>query len=108
MKRKGLWALAILVFFVAPFAFAQSDTVMMEKPIYGRQAKVVSYLLDNNHYGKLHLNDSLSSAILDSYIKTLDNTKLYFLASDLVPFEKYRYQIDDLTKNEDVSPAFAI
>jgi carboxyl-terminal processing protease len=108
MKRKGLWALAILVFFVSPVAFAQSDTAMAEKPIFGRQAKVVSYLLDNNHYGKLHLNDSMSSAILDAYIKTLDNTKLYFLASDLVPFEKYRFQIDDLTKSEDVSPAFVI
>jgi carboxyl-terminal processing protease len=54
------------------------------------------------------LNDSLSSAILDAYVKALDNSKTYFLASDITTFEKYRYQLDDLTKNEDVSPAFVI
>lgn len=108
MKRQGLWASAILVFFVSSFSFAQSDTAMAVKPIFGRQAKVVSALLDNNHYGKLHLNDSLSSAILTSYIATLDNSKLFFLAGDLTQFEKYRFQIDDLTKGEDVSPAFVI
>ncbi|HEY3429117.1 MAG TPA: carboxy terminal-processing peptidase, partial [Cyclobacteriaceae bacterium] len=33
---------------------------------------------------------------------------IYFLASDIASFEKYRYQIDDLTKLEDTSPAFVI
>jgi carboxyl-terminal processing protease len=108
MKRWGLGVFAILVTVMAHSAFAQSDTSLVEKPIFGRQAKVISYILDNNHYRKLHLNDSLSSAILDAYINSLDNSKLYFLASDLASFEKYRLQLDDLTKNEDVSPAFVI
>jgi carboxyl-terminal processing protease len=56
----------------------------------------------------LPLNDSLSSAIFDSYLSTLDNSKSFFLASDIASFEKYRNQIDDLTKNENVSVAFEI
>src|SRR6185436_4359319 len=113
MKRLGLWAIAILVVVGAQSVQSQSvqvqsDTVLAEKPIFGKQAKVISYILDNNHYRKLHLNDSLSSAILDAYILTLDNSKLYFLASDIASFEKYRYKIDDLTKLEDTSPAFVI
>ena len=86
-----------------------SDTTQLKpKPVYGKEARVVSYILDNNHYRKLQLNDSLSSAILDSYISELDNNKTYFLASDIKSFDKYRFQIDDLTRNEDVSPAYDI
>ncbi len=107
MKRLGLWVMAILLS-VGQCVYGQTDTALVEKPVFGRQAKVVSQILDNNHYRKLHLNDSLSSAILDAYILALDNSKVYFLASDIASFEKYRNQIDDLTKNEDTSPAFVI
>ncbi len=69
---------------------------------------MVSYILDNNHYRKIKLNDSLSSKILDSYVKNLDNNRSYFLASDIQAFEKYRNIIDDLTRKEDVSPAYGI
>ena len=83
-------------------------TALRPKAVYGKEARVISYILDNNHYRKLKLNDSLSSAILDSYIADLDNNKTYFLASDIQSFDKYRYEIDDLTRNEDVTPAYAI
>src|SRR5690242_10419959 len=113
MKRLGLWAIAILIIVGVQSANSQSsnsqsDTTLAEKPVFGKQAKVISVLLDNNHYRRLHLNDSLSSAILDAYILALDNSKIYFLASDIASFEKYRYKIDDLTKLEDTSPAFVI
>jgi carboxyl-terminal processing protease len=107
MKRLGLWVITILLS-VGQYVHAQTDTILVEKPVYGKQAKVVTQILDNNHYRKLQLNDSLSSAILDAYILTLDNGKVYFLASDIASFEKYRFQIDDLTKQEDTSPAFVI
>ncbi len=83
-------------------------TVLKPKPIFGKEAKVVSFILDNNHYRKLTLNDSLSSVILDEYIKALDNNKTYFTSSDLADFEKYRYQIDDLTRAENVDLAYEI
>lgn len=85
------------------------DTTRLEpKPIYGKEAQVVAYILDNNHYRKIHLNDSLSSAILDRYIENLDNNRSYFLASDIAKFEKYRFKIDDLTQNQDVNIAYEI
>jgi len=105
--RLGLWVVAILLS-VGQCVYAQTDTILVEKPVFGKQAKVVSQILDSHHYRKLQLNDSLSSAILDAYILTLDNGKIYFLASDIASFEKYRNQIDDLTKSEDTSPAFVI
>ena len=85
------------------------DSIKLKpKPIYGKEAMVVSYILDNNHYRKMKLNDSLSSAILDSYCKELDNNKSYFLASDIKSFEKFRYAIDDATHSESVEPAYEI
>jgi carboxyl-terminal processing protease len=83
-------------------------TVLKPKPVYGKEAKVIAYILDNNHYRQIQLNDSLSSVILDEYIKNLDNNKTYFTAQDIASFEKYRYQIDDLTKEENVIPAYDI
>ena len=83
-------------------------TELKPKPVYGKEAKVVSFILDNNHYRKISLNDSLSSVILKEYIDALDNNKTYFTAADIAGFERYRYQIDDLTKAENVDPAYEI
>jgi carboxyl-terminal processing protease len=107
MKRNIL-LISCLLFVAAAFAQTKDTTVLKAKPTYGKEALVVSYILDNNHYRKIKLNDSLSSKILDAYIKGLDNNRTYFLASDIKSFEKYRLTIDDLTRKEDVSPAYAI
>ncbi len=37
-------------------------------------------LIENYNYKKIKLNDSISSLILDKYIKTLDPSKNYFQA----------------------------
>jgi len=91
------------------FAFnSPSDTILRAKPVYGREAKIIADILDHSHYRKLQLNDSLSSVILDEYIKNLDNSKIYFTKQDLAGFEKYRKQIDDFTRAENVDVAFDI
>jgi carboxyl-terminal processing protease len=91
------------------FAAVPADTTQIKpKPVFGKEAKVIVYILDNNHYRKIHFNDSLSSVILDEYIKNLDNNKTYFTAADVESFNKYRTQLDDLTKNENVTVAFDI
>lgn len=108
MKRITLGLLMGLMAWNA-FSSSPSDTTELKpKPVYGKEAKVIAYILDNNHYRKILLNDSLSSVILDEYIKTLDNNKTYFTADDIKSFEKYRYLIDDLTKAENVEPAYEI
>lgn len=108
MKRLFL-SLCALVWAHALFSNPAIDTLLLKpKPVYGKEARVVSYILDNNHYRKIQLNDSLSSAIFDGYLKALDNNKSYFLASDIRSFEKFRLAIDDLTRKEDVSLAYDI
>jgi carboxyl-terminal processing protease len=110
MKRLLLGAIVGFagILSAAAAAVVTDTTDLKPKPIYGKEAKVVAYILDNNHYRKIHLNDSLSSVILDEYIKNLDNAKTYFTAQDVASFEKYRNIIDDKIKAEDVAIAYDI
>lgn len=63
-------------------------------------------ILSNYHYRKTKLNDSLSSAIFDKYIDGIDHGKLYYLASDLAEFEKYRYSFDDFLQKRELDIPF--
>lgn len=108
---KRLLGVFIVAHLVCISAFANpalDTTVLKSKPVYGKEARVVSYILNNNHYRKIKLDDSLSSAILDAFIKDIDNNKSYFLASDIRAFERYRTSIDDLIQNENVEIAYDI
>ena len=111
MKKTYMLSVILIALAVShsfSFSFEADTTALKPKPVYGKEAKVMAYILDNNHYRRIHLNDSLSSSILDAYLKELDNSKTYFLKSDIDSFEKYRISIDDYTRSEDVSPAYAI
>jgi carboxyl-terminal processing protease len=111
MMKKTFFAGIISIVLLVPsllLAGIADTTQLKAKPVFGKEAKVVTYILDNNHYRKIILNDSLSSVILDSYIKNLDNNKTYFTSTDLAGFEKYRKTIDDMTRAENVTAAFDI
>jgi carboxyl-terminal processing protease len=108
MKRLMTLFFSGLLAFQAYSSNPGDTTELKPKAVYGKEAKVIAYILDNNHYRKISLNDSLSSVILDEYVKSLDNNKTYFTAEDLKGFEKFRYMIDDLTKAENVDPAYEI
>lgn len=111
MKRIFFAAILTVASWTASLGWSgiPADTTQLKaKAVYGKEAKVIAFILDNNHYSKISLNDSLSSNILNEYIKSLDNNKTYFLSSDLAAFEKYRYTIDDLTHQENVDAAFDI
>ncbi len=107
-KSIVLTVFTVLISLTLTFGQSRDTLVLQAKPIYGKEARVISFILDNNHYRRMHLNDSLSSAILDRYLNELDNNKTYFLASDIKAFDKYRFSIDDLTRNENVEPAYEI
>lgn len=81
----------------ALFELVSNDTTKALRPAshYGKEAQIVTQLLKQYHFRKTSINDSLSSVIFDDYIQSFDNNRVYFLASDIEPFEKYRYEIDD-------------
>ncbi|MES2650926.1 MAG: carboxy terminal-processing peptidase [Bacteroidota bacterium] len=65
-------------------------------------------LIENYNYKKIKINDSISSIVFDRYIKALDPSKYYFLASDIKEFEKYRTTLDDAFRIGDLSGPFYI
>lgn len=69
---------------------------------------IVTTQLSQVHYQRQRLDDNLSSVIFDRYLKELDGTRSYFLASDIKEFEVYRKALDDALQNDNLKPAFAI
>jgi carboxyl-terminal processing protease len=111
MKRVFFAGILAIGMFASATSWASepADTTRLRaKPVYGKEAKVIAYILDNNHYRKVNLDDSLSAAILDEYVKSLDNNKTYFTEPDLARFNKFRDKIDDLTREENVDIAYDI
>lgn len=89
-----------------PFAVADDDL----KPTL-TQEKVEAYvtkIFSGYHYRKFNVNDSLSSKMYDNYLSDIDRGKLYFLASDVQYFEKYRTQLDEALSNGDLTAAYDI
>ncbi len=65
-------------------------------------------VIENYHYKKVILNDSISSIVFDNYIKSLDAGRNYFLASDMADFSQYRNTLDEDLKSGDLSVPFYI
>ncbi len=108
MKKVGSVIVFLFITVVGSWANIGDTTAFKAKAIYGKEAQVIISILNNNHYSKIKFNDSLSSAVLDAYIKGLDGSKSFFLKSDLTSFEKYRKTLDDLTQQANVDPAYEI
>ena len=70
MKKSG-GAIIFLLLGLSGLASPVDTTLLKAKPVYGKEARVVSYLLDNNHYRRIHFNDSLSSIVFDAFFIVL-------------------------------------
>ncbi|RZK81853.1 MAG: tail-specific protease [Pedobacter sp.] len=70
--------------------------------------KEIVTLIENYNYKKLKVTDSISSVVLDKYIKDLDPSKNYFTSADIKDFEQFRNELDDDFRNGDLSAPFYI
>jgi carboxyl-terminal processing protease len=95
-------------------AFAQNDA-----PKYSydnleptaSQSKVeafVTQFLNNYHYKKFLVNDSLSAKVWDNFIENVDGSKAYFTKQEIDGFEKYRYTIDESLLTGNLSAPFDV
>ncbi|HWA34736.1 MAG TPA: PDZ domain-containing protein, partial [Cyclobacteriaceae bacterium] len=107
MKKNAGLIFLLLATFVC-HANPVDTTQLKARPVFGKEAATICALLPRYHYRRMAFNDSLSSVVFDKYFEELDNSKVYFLASDIQSFERYRTKLDDLTKAGIVDPAFEI
>jgi len=70
--------------------------------------KTIAAMISKYNYKKVELNDSMSTVIYNRYIKLMDESHNYFLASDIADFDKYKTVLDDDAKNGNLNDAFYI
>jgi carboxyl-terminal processing protease len=71
-------------------------------------AKTIAQLITNYNYKKVALNDSISQVVYTRYLKMLDESHNYFLASDIQDFDKYKTALDNDVKDGNLADIFYI
>ena len=71
-------------------------------------ALIITQVMEKFHYRKPRLNDDLSAAVYERYLKALDANRSFFTAEDIARFERYRTQLDDSLRTGKLEPAFLI
>jgi carboxyl-terminal processing protease len=99
--------LGVLPFSANTFAANSWDNLQPDRDEVIASLNVVE-LLKRHHYSKPPLDDARSAIIYDSYLKLLDPSRSYFLASDIAEFDKWKFQFDDFLKSGDLNPGFTI
>jgi carboxyl-terminal processing protease len=99
----------LLVSLPAWAAVDAGTSLALEPSIDQRYAtNLATKFLTNWHYKDTRLDDELSSKIFDGYLKLLDPNRVYFLATDIETFERYRSGLDDALRHSDLLPAYEI
>jgi len=115
--KKMLKKIFLALFIVAAFACKANLRVSTDvegsnniKPEPQQQivAKELVKVIETYNYKKIKINDSLSNVIYDEFLKRLDPSRNYLLASDVKGFEQYRTKLDDYLREGDLSPFFQI
>ena len=71
-------------------------------------ARLVTEVIDKQHYRQTPLNAEYSRAMYDQFLETLDASHSYFLASDIAEFNQYRDHFGFDIKAGEIDHAFAI
>ncbi len=89
---------------IAPAVASSGELAPSER--HRRVMRLVSEVVERQHYRQTALDDAMSSQIYERYLEALDGGKSYLLASDIAEFEPLRYQLDDAIQKADAGPAF--
>lgn len=79
-----------------------------EKERYAKISREVTQLFREGHYRRAVVDDTLSAAIFDKYLGTLDPSRRYITADDVAQLSRYRLRLDEAVVSGDVEPAFKV
>jgi len=100
MIKKIKILIPILLVFTLLFGY---NTQANNNPNDKLLLSILKYVLTQGHYQPKELNDAFSEKVYNNFISSLDPSKHYFLQSDIDEFSKYKTEIDDELKNEDLT-----
>ena len=111
IRRTGRWCWSYFLAFALTLSCVSTYAEvapLRALPGHQRAVELINYFIQRYHYRTAHLNDELSSQILDRYIETLDANRSYFLASDIERFEQMRFHIDNYLRKQELDPIFEL
>lgn len=82
------------------FCNLDSSITLRPDKFFEKKATTIVSLIVNRHFKRMNLDDAVSEAILENYIKDIDENKLYFLQSDIEEFNKFKNSLDDELRQE--------
>lgn len=83
-----------------------TETELAPEPRHEKVGQLVRDFIERSHYSHAAVDDELSELVLERYIESLDNNRMYLLASDIEAFYKYVHQLDDMVGHEPLNPVF--
>ena len=98
LKQSNIFLLSsiVIVGLLVNLGFKKFDDPNKEKLLL----EIVKYVVEKGHFQKIEINDALSEEFFYSYIDQIDSQKRFFLKSDINKLEKYKYDLDDQVKNQ--------
>ncbi|HEY0666178.1 MAG TPA: carboxy terminal-processing peptidase [Gallionella sp.] len=106
MKNKILWILlALTLTAFGPAQAAQQLAPLAQQP---QAALLSAKVLGRYHYRQVPLDDSFSSQIFDSYLKSLDSEKVFFLQTDVEHISQAQTSLDNAILDQNLGIPFAI
>ncbi|MCK5837369.1 MAG: PDZ domain-containing protein, partial [Desulfobacula sp.] len=87
---------------------ADLSTSLKPKPEHASQCVKIIRALEQYHYLEKNLDNSMSSIILDRYIKLLDPGKLLFTLEDMNQLKQFQFRLDDQLKRGNLNTGFKI
>ncbi len=113
IKRLTTLCLAGFMLLTAAAAPALITTVSEQELVPSgaqrRATKLITHFIANYHYKKTHLSDELSEQIFDRYLKNLDPSRNFLLASDVAEFrEQHRHRMDNYLQDAKLEAVYQI
>ena len=109
--HRSRWLASVLFGLFATSAWASNPSTAVGEPLgpetrHENIGAIVTQFIQKSHYLHISVDDELSSRVLDRYIDALDRNRMYLLDSDIEYFEQFRFELDDLVRNEPLDPVF--
>ncbi len=107
-ELRPVWLLGLLLAMPSSYGVVEETEGLTATDRHADVSRKVTELIERFHYARPRLDNSLSSAILDRYLDTLDGNRLYFLSADVGGFSRYRYSLDENVREGELDGVFEI
>jgi len=110
MKKRLLWIAFALATAAQAATLGTGTTPPDLKPERqeARAAHLAAELLTRYHYKKVPLDEAFSEKIFDSYLKSLDSEKLFFVQADIDQLSANRARLGEAILQEELDAPFAM